>query len=115
VEIPKSIRDAFQVPEWKEAVLEEMRALEKNQTWEVINLPREKKTVGCKWVFTVKFKSDGSLERYKARLVAKGFTQTYGIDYFETLAPVAKLNTARVLLSIAVNLDWELQQLDVTS
>ena len=70
VEIPKSTRDALQVPEWKEAVLEEMRALEKNQTWEVINLPKEKKTVGFKWVFTVKFKSDGALERHKAHLVA---------------------------------------------
>ena len=69
--------------------------------------------MGCKWVSTVKYNSDGSLERYKARLVAKGFTQTYGIDYLETFASVAKLNTMRVLLSIAANLDWPLQQLDV--
>ena len=74
VEIPKSIKDVMQVPKWKDVVLEEMRALEKNQTWELIDLPKEKRTVGCKWVFTVKFKSDGSLERYKARLVAKDFT-----------------------------------------
>ena len=58
-------------------------------------------------------KSNGTLERYKVRLVAKGFTQTFGIDYLETFAPVAKLNIARVLLSVAVNLDWPLQQLDV--
>ena len=103
----------MQVPEWKDVVLEDMRALEKNQTWELIDLPKEKRTVGCKWVFTLKFKSDGSLERYKARLVAKGFTQTYGIDYSMTFAPVAKLNTVRVLLSIIVKLDWQLQQLDV--
>ena len=112
-EIPKSIKDAMQVLEWKDVILEEMRALEKNQTWELIDLPKEKRTIGCKWVFTVKFKSDGPLERYKDRLVAKGFTQTYGIDYSKTFAPVAKLNTVRVLLSIAVNLDWQLQQLDV--
>ena len=82
-----------------------MRALEKNQTWELINLPKEKRIIGCKWVFTTKFKFDGSLERYKACLVAKGFTQTYGIIYSKAFALVAKLNTVRVLLSIAVNLD----------
>jgi hypothetical protein len=64
-------------------------------------------------VFTLKHKSDGSLERYKARLVAKGFTQTYGIDYLETFTPIAKLNSVRVLLSLATNRDWPLQQLDI--
>ena len=100
-------------PEWKKAVLEEMSALEKNLTWTIVELPMGKPTVSCKWVFTVKFKADGTLERYKARLVAKGFTQTYEIDYMENFAPVAKLNTIRILLSMAVNLDWPLRQLDV--
>ena len=69
--------------------------------------------MGCKWLFTVKFKADGSVERRKVRLVAKGFTQTYGVDYQETFAPVAKINTIRILLSLAVNFDWSLHQLDV--
>ena len=69
--------------------------------------------MGCKWVFAVKFKGDDSLERYKARFVAKGYTQTYGVDYQETFVPVAKMNTLRILVSLAINFDWELQEYDV--
>ena len=72
---------------------EEMRTLLQNDTWEIVNLPRGKKSVGCRWVFTLKYKADGTLDRQKARLVARGYTQTYDIDYQETFPPVAKLNT----------------------
>ena len=92
---------------------EEMEALQKNNTWELVPPPYGKKTVGCRWVFTVKHNPDGSVSRYKARLVAKGFTQTYGIDYDETFAHIAKMNTIRVLLSVAANLNWPLRQFDV--
>ncbi|KAG8502903.1 hypothetical protein CXB51_000532 [Gossypium anomalum] len=111
--LQKNIEEARKSTKWKQAVLEEIKALEDNGTWEISKLPTGKKTVGCKWIFTTKFKPDGSIDRYKARLVARGFTQTYGLDYEETFALVAKLNTIRVLLSIAVNLEWPLIQLDV--
>ena len=91
----------------------ELDALQKNETWELVDLPSGNKPVGCKWVFIAKFKGDGSLERYKARLVAKEYTQTYGVDYQETFAPIAKMNTVRILLSLAINFDSELQQYDV--
>lgn len=62
--------------------------------WDLVELPHGKNAVGCKWVFTIKLKANGSIDKYKARLVAKGFTQTYGIDFQETFAPVAKMNIA---------------------
>ncbi|RVW30881.1 Retrovirus-related Pol polyprotein from transposon TNT 1-94 [Vitis vinifera] len=81
IEIPRSIREALENPDWGQAVDDEIRVLKKNGTWKLLDLPKGKQPVGCKWIFTVKYKSDGRVERYKTRLVAKGFTQTYGIDY----------------------------------
>ncbi|KAL0458329.1 UNVERIFIED_CONTAM: Retrovirus-related Pol polyprotein from transposon RE1, partial [Sesamum latifolium] len=69
--------------------------------------------MSSRWVFTLKYQADGSIDRYKARLVANGFTQTYGVDYFETFSPVARLNSIRVLFSLAVNQDWPMYQMDV--
>lgn len=104
IKIPRNIQEAVYQKEGNEAVNEVVKALKTNDTWKYMELPEGKKTVGCKWVFSVKYNADGSINRYKARLVAKGFTQSYGIDYSETFAPVAKLNSIRVLLSIAANL-----------
>ncbi|XP_040362272.1 uncharacterized protein LOC112202395 [Rosa chinensis] len=113
VSLPSKVQDAMRDEKWMQAMTVEMDALEKNCTWELVSLPPGKKTVGCRWVYTVKHNLDGSVDRYKARLVAKGYTQKYGVDYDETFAPVAKINTIRVLLSLAANLDWPLQQFDV--
>jgi hypothetical protein len=78
-----------------------------------VHLLEGKKAVGCKWVFTVKQTLEGEIDRYKARLVAKGYSQTYGIDYGETFAPMAKMGTVRTLISCAANFGWPLHQLDV--
>ena len=100
-------------PKWTQVIKKEIEALLKNNTWTIVPLPEGKKAVGCKWVFSIKHKADGTVERYKVRLVAKGYTQTYEVDYQETFSPVAKLSTVRVLLSLATNLDWPLHQFDV--
>jgi len=92
---------------------EEIESLLKNKTWELVECPPGKRLVGCRWMFTIKYKANGIIERFKTRLVAKGYTQIYGIDYTETFTPIAKINTIRVLLSLAANLDWPLQQFDV--
>lgn len=80
-----------------------MQALERNGTWESTNLPKGKCAVGCKWVFTIKYNPDGSIQWYKVIFVAKGFIQAYGIDYLEIFPPVAKLNSTRVILSLLAN------------
>jgi hypothetical protein len=113
ISIPKTVHDALSHSSWRQAMELEMRALHQNGTWELVPLPPHKKTIGCEWVFMVKFNPDGSVERLKAWLVAKGYTQTYGIDYDETFSPVAKISSIHVLISLAANLDWPLFQLDV--
>lgn len=72
--IPGNVEEALKDPKWRKAMEEEISALKKNETWEKCRLPKGKKTVGCKWVFTIKYHTDGTIERYKARLVAKGYT-----------------------------------------
>uniref|UniRef100_A0A2N9IMY5 Reverse transcriptase Ty1/copia-type domain-containing protein n=1 Tax=Fagus sylvatica TaxID=28930 RepID=A0A2N9IMY5_FAGSY len=87
-----------------------LAALEQTHTWDIVNLPPRKSLVGCKWVYKVKTKSAGTVERYKARLVAKGFTQDYGIDYEETFAPVACMTSVRTLIAVASIRGWQSSQ-----
>ena len=92
---------------------EELDALSKNHIWDLVTLPPGKFMVGCKWIYKIKTRSDGSIERYKTRLVAKDFTQEHGIDYEETFAPVARISSVRVLLAVAAARKWDLFQMDV--
>jgi hypothetical protein len=80
---------------------EEMVVLDANVTWDLVALPKDKKAIGCKWVYKVKHNADGSMSRYKARLVAKGYAQTYGIDYEETYNPVAKMTIVKAIIVMA--------------
>ncbi|XP_019174211.1 PREDICTED: uncharacterized protein LOC109169771 [Ipomoea nil] len=98
---PKNFQEAIQHDHWRKAMQEEINALQRNNTWEVVDLPPSKKPIGCKWVYKIKHKADGTIERYKARLVAKGYNQTLGIDYLDTFSPVAKMTTVRTLLAVA--------------
>lgn len=102
----KNVKETVVDPRWKDAINEERKALNKNQTWEISNLPRGKHLVGCKWVSTIKYKADGTMERYKAWFVAKEYTQTFGVDYGETFTQVEKLNSIRIILSLVANRDW---------
>ncbi|KAB2615934.1 hypothetical protein D8674_022522 [Pyrus ussuriensis x Pyrus communis] len=110
---PQSFQEANQSPVWQQTMQDELHALDQHKTWSIETLPKGKKTVGCRWIYKVKFNSDGSIERHKAILVARGFTQTFDVDYKETFAPVAKMNSVRVLLSVAVNKGWLMFQMDV--
>jgi len=85
----------------------EIQALEKNDTWEIDDLPPNKEALGCKWVYKIKYHSDDTVERFKARLVIFGNHQVAGIDYSKTFAPVAKMTTMRVFLAVAVAKNWE--------
>jgi len=94
---------------------EEMAALDANVTWELVALPKDKKAIGCKWVYKVKHNVDGSMSRYKARLVTKGYAQTYGIDYKETYSLAAKMTTIRAIIVMAATKGWSLHQMDVNN
>jgi hypothetical protein len=100
-------------PRWKEAMEEEKVALEAHGTWKVVTLPQGANLVGCRWVYAIKRDAAGNIVCYKARLVVQGFSQTPGVDFFDTYAPVAKMASVRTTLAKAVQRDDEIHQIDI--
>ncbi len=98
---------------WEMAMQEEYNSLVVNNTWSLVPLPKGRNPIYCKWVFKIKHGVDGEVKRYKAKLVARGFTQTFGVDYNETFAPVAKFMSIRCILALEAIEDIEIHQMDV--
>ena len=115
---PRSVTEAMSSNErekWSEAMDKEMNSIQSNKVWELVELPEGKKPIGCKWVYKIRKGADGEIDRYKARLVAKGFSQQHGFDYDETFSPVARFESLRLLLALAVQSGLTVHQMDVTT
>ena len=94
-----------------DAMNDEMKSMEDNDVWDLVELPKGLKPIGCKWIFKTKRDSNGNVKRYKAHLVAKGFTQKEGINYKETFSPVSTKDTFRTIMSLVAHFDLELHQM----
>ncbi|GAU11497.1 hypothetical protein TSUD_344870 [Trifolium subterraneum] len=112
---PINYPDALSDKKWKKAMEEELNAIERNQPWELVKLPSDKKAIAVKWVFKVKLNPDGSIAKYKARLVARGFLQRAGLDCSEVYSPVARIETVRLVIAITNTRNWPMYHMDVKS
>ena len=113
---PTSFKEAMQSEyssEWLNAMKDEMKSMSTNDVWDLVEIPKGAKVVGCKWVYKTKCDSKGDIERFKARLVAKGFTQREGIDYNETFSPVSSKDSFRIIIALVAHYELELHQMDV--
>ena len=113
---PVSFKEAITCPDkdkWETAMDEEMTSLMDMGTFALVDRPKDRRIISCKWVWRIKRDSKGNVERYKARLVARGFTQIHGLDYMDTYAPVTRLETIHLLCALATEKDWEVRHIDV--
>ena len=114
-EEPASVQEALDEPTWRSAMEAEMESIRSNDTWVPATLPAGHRAIGLKWVFKVKRDLDGRIVKHKACLVAKGYTQRQGVDFDEVFAPVARLETVRLLLAVAAHRSWGVHHMDVRS
>jgi hypothetical protein len=98
---------------WLEAMEDEIRSMSSNRVWDLETIPKGAKTVGCKWVYKIKYDSQGNIDKFKARLVTKGYTQRERIDYNETFSPVSCKDCFRIIMTLVAYYDLELYQMDV--
>lgn len=115
---PKSFDEALEAGDaknWREAISAELEAHKTNKTWEIVPRSRDVNEISAKWIFKVKHDSRGNVERYKARLVARGFTQVEGVDYNEIFAPVVRMDSVRLLISLSVQFDLKYRQFDIAT
>ncbi|CAI7752150.1 unnamed protein product [Closterium sp. NIES-53] len=115
---PATLKEALEscdAEEWKKAMESELKSIEENGTWELVELPEGRKAITSKWLFKIKSDADGKIERYKSRLVAKGYQQKEKVDYKELFAPVVKPTTLRTLPAGAAIKGWVVKQMDVTT
>ncbi|KAJ9565985.1 hypothetical protein OSB04_001951 [Centaurea solstitialis] len=112
-EEPRNYNEAKTNKEWVKAMRAEIDSIEKNNTWKLVHPPTDVKPIGLRWLFKIKRNPNGSIIRYKARLVAKGYVQEQGIDFDEVFAPVARLETIRLLIALAAAKGWKIHHLDV--
>ena len=118
IDEPTTIEEALSgdhSQQWKMAADAEYKSLMENKTWELVKLPEGRRTIGCKWVFRVKYDSNGQVESFKGRLVAQGYSQKYGINYDETFSPVARFSSIRTLLAFAAEMGMQIHQMDVVT
>ena len=112
---PVDYNEAATDLKWVSAMKEELDMIEKHQTWELTEKPKDKNVIGVKWVYRTKLNADGSVNKHKARLVVKGYAQMFGVDFSETFSLVARLDTIRLLLALATQKDWIIHHMDVKS
>ena len=112
---PSGVEQALEEKCWLEAMNSELKSIKENDTWYYADLPKGHKAIGLKWVFKVKRDLEGNIIKYKARLVAKGYAQKYGVDYEEVFAPVARLETVKLILALAAQGKWQVHHMDVKS